>query len=291
MSFPSLQKPAMWAVTPGLIAPEWQWFWRDAVFVAPLWEGGGSPRDISINQDSQNLIGTLSGNAAWAGTARGIGIDFAAGASDRVDFGTVNMVGPKGAGANAFTVEVLARVDGTSADQGIFANGNLSASSTNWFMFWDKAATVSGRTDTVTFGVVNLSGSGLSRVEGSTNLLTAGEITHLIGQFRQTPETLKLFKNGVLDQEDTALNGVNPSDTLIKTLQIGAADGAIELDGAVLLAVVYWKILNETEILQRARDPFGPFRMVDEARVVYALAGAASMVHRQPHLYQPLIRM
>ena len=254
--FPNRKPPALLPFPPGLIAPEWGWFWKKAVFVVPLWEGGGRPRDIAINPRAQQLVGTLSGNAMWEGRS---GIGFAAGADDRVDFGTVNMIGP---GANnKLTVEVLTSVNGTSVDQALFSNGPVTnlAGDSNWFLWWDKAAAISSRTDTVSFGVVDASDDLLSRVEGSNNLLTAGEVTHIVAQFQQTPETLKLYINGVLDQEDTDLNGVNPDNIEIEPLQLGAAGSAKELDGSIGLAVVYWDFLTPREILKRARDPFGPF--------------------------------
>ena len=48
------------------------------------------------------------------------------------------------------------------------------------------------------------------------------------------------------------------------------------IQGRWLMFCIWNRFLLDSEHLQLARDPFGPFRMVDEAAVVYAFPAVAA---------------
>lgn len=62
-----LMKPQQWGLDPGLVAPEWRWFWRPTLKSAGIiWEGGGDPYDYG----DRNFT-TLKNGPTWEGSEVG----------------------------------------------------------------------------------------------------------------------------------------------------------------------------------------------------------------------------
>lgn len=65
-----MRKPAKWAFDKSQVDDEWDWFHEMAVFVAPLWSGGGSPYDVV------NMLGVPQATSplTWERPALGWGL-------------------------------------------------------------------------------------------------------------------------------------------------------------------------------------------------------------------------
>ena len=60
-------KPPLWGFDRGLVAPEWWWYWRDALAVVPFWEKGGAPYDLV----QKEFLG-IAGSPIWSTSSIGV---------------------------------------------------------------------------------------------------------------------------------------------------------------------------------------------------------------------------
>ncbi len=54
-------KPGAWDISSGHLSPMWQRLWEKRLFVVPLWEGGGVPRELA----DSNAVATLVNAPPW----------------------------------------------------------------------------------------------------------------------------------------------------------------------------------------------------------------------------------
>lgn len=263
MSFPSLIKPPMWALSPGLVAPEWGWFWSAADFVLPLWERGGF--SFPLGKKSTLLSPSLLGSPVWEnnqlnfnGTDQGQIID-----GDIRDYAV-----------DPFTI--IMRFRTTETDNGVVFGGagNSAGGSQHLAIFQNQEP--SSANSGLKFILREEDGS--SVVRGSTTTAHRDGKDHIAIVTWDTSPSPSLLQFWL---DETRLN--TPADDGIMNAPSvfnRRALGFLRRSTNVLFAncgISLWAELDQaistTQRLQITRDPFGPFRMADEVGVVFATGG------------------
>ena len=73
-------KPSPWNIAQGLTSPQWEFVWRDAKAIMPLWANGGDPRDITGNLATVTLDDQGDGVfPVWQPNNYGTGVNFPGG--------------------------------------------------------------------------------------------------------------------------------------------------------------------------------------------------------------------
>ncbi len=210
----------------------------------PFWEGGGVPQD-SLHRSTVN---TFNDNPLWKSGVNGLGLDFADGG--------INIPRDVLGGLSQFTVNILM----DHQNQGGFSRWLFSKWTTSDLKVLLRMEFIGLRMEVI----LNTSGGeapsftttkGLSE-EGAT-LITL----HYDGA------TVTVFINGVPDVTTGAATG---------TVDLASGAYAIseqELGGGPFAGIFYYAIANDyawsdAQIAKLARDPFGPFRMIDEIPVI-----------------------
>lgn len=196
-------------------------------------DGSGMERDGALGPDAVN-------GPQWNATGDGGYYEFD-GSDDYVSGGDIAAV----EGLDEITVSAWVRPDASDADCVLLSKGGI-ALNTVWVLWQDETASLTGRRRTISFGVS--SGGALSRVEGSTDVLPEGQWTHVVAVWRRSPETIKLYVNGSLDQQDTNRRGVTMNRTDDPVTVGAAADGVCAFDGGITGVRVYSRMLSSTEI-------------------------------------------
>ncbi|MFC1721128.1 LamG domain-containing protein, partial [Patescibacteria group bacterium] len=149
-------------------------------------------------------------------------------------------------GLSEASIEVWVKTTNNTSD-GIIVSKGIGAGAT-YILWQDNIASISLRTNTFSFAVG--SGAALSRVEGSANANSVNEWTHLVGVWTENPESIKLYVNGTLDQQNTTLSSVSMvSDTSLAI--IGAySDNSSNFNGALDNARIYNRALSADEVRQ-----------------------------------------
>jgi hypothetical protein len=118
---------------------------------------------------------------------------------------------------------------------------------TGMMMWVDDVTVVSGRTDTITLGIKVSEATG-ARVEGSTGILTPQTWNHFCGTFKGST-FIRLYKNGVLDQEVTATYASVEASTA--NVRIGRGSYTPEpryFDGKIDEVRIYNRALSASEV-------------------------------------------
>ena len=115
-------------------------------------------------------------------------------------------------------------------------------------LFWvDNVGGGSGNQNTVSFNVSDSSGS--NQVEGSTDLVITGQWDHYCGAYSSAAPFLRLYKNGVLDQEKTTGYFAPTIVGNGEDIQFGASlYGQRLLNGALDDIRIYSRVLSDEEI-------------------------------------------
>jgi hypothetical protein len=196
-------------------------------------------KDRSSNAFNGFFIGGATSSAKVAGKL-GQALSFD-GTDDYVNIGNKTLVD----GATAMSVCAWMKYTPTSVTADGTIAGEFINSDGPWMLYVDDDAIVSGRSNTVTF-VINTSAA---RVEGSTNLVTTGVWDHYCGTY-QGSSFLRLYKNGVLDQENTTSISANIT-TSSQPIRLGAAgDNARFLNAKLDDVRVYNRALSPDEVRQ-----------------------------------------
>ncbi len=235
-------KPAQWGLDPGLVAPEWEWFWNNAHIALPLWSGGGT---IARNYGIHNTTVTLT-SAPWQPSTFGIGVEIAD-AGDEIDLNP--------------PLDIEAWTEFT-----FFAYLDFKAIIGNNPGFWRANASSGG----TTFNILNADDGPWIRWAGSDLIKTTswGDMTNRgvasvgfsVGQATQTA-----YLDGL--RTDTRTGTVTwPTGSNADIYNIGWQANTGERANGTWGAVYILELqMSGAQHLQLALDPFGPFRMVDEA--------------------------
>lgn len=269
-------KPYRWAVTPNLVDPTWGWAWRGLIGGWLFWEGGtakGITYDISPGHISP--IDSQAGSPSFAPTRLGMALE-TNGATQVIWASDSPRLRAPG---TAITVVVAFQRNGTSESWGTLLTKRYdqSADPYNSYSLSQNGATGNSLLFTLSTGS-----------PGSQVLTSA---------VASLPQDVPLLAVGVWPKEGTATTmeirvyrldtgalvgtGTNtfsgPIGYSTPGLYLGASYSSNQnaYGARHLMAAVYDVALRQRQIELLARDPFGPFRMVDEAGIIYA-AGAAA---------------
>ncbi len=241
-------KPAPWAWTPALVAPEWQWALKDLVLAFHLSEGGGSTVFDVVHRESHPAAGT------WDRDERGI--------SFKVDASTDNI--NLGAPSYLEIVDPLTFIyagDLTLRGTTRHAAGFFDQSSP--FTGW--GASIRNATDRMEFW----DGSGF--VTAPAAPLSAG--FQVLG-YTHNSTTLEFYRDGI-NVASPSVGALTAFTGGTKRL-LGRSDDAASLRAEASILYLWERALTDTEHAQIARDPYGPLRMRDDVGVVITVAEAVA---------------
>lgn len=247
-------KPAHWGFNAGLVAPKWQWVWRDLVLAVPLWEGGGNNVFDVVNRQL-HPVDFAAGS--WSTDERGIALDFP-NANDNIDLGSpsyLNLTDPLTvvyAGTSNLTSGSTRHITGFYQSGGAFPGwAAVIRSASDTMQFWDGN----------TWRNSNVAVSGGFQVLGYTH----------------TGPTIEFYIDGVNVFSDTGAVFAISSFTGTKVLF--NQSNKVNALRAKASAFFLWKrILTDAEHSQIAKDPYGPFRMRDDVGVVQAGVGIGTIL-------------
>jgi hypothetical protein len=263
MGYPSLIKPPMWALQPALVAPEWGWFWPTFYFL-PWW---------SFYDFGQRALLAKSGTPSLVGSRLGQAMNFD-GSGDYfahpLRANTANLI-------KEWSLTCYFQTTSTATQNilGVFNTGSVTA--------WGVALNenVDGK---IRVFMRDEGGSQLSvRLTTAESDLTDGEphIITILGKKSLGASAVTMYydlhKTGAARALTYAQSGdgSNFADFGFD-LTFGARNnrGTVEkeVNGQIYYISVHPKLLPFSQVLALHRDPFGPFRMFDEAGVVFAVA-------------------
>jgi hypothetical protein len=271
MSFISKIKPAPWAIASGLVAPEWRWFWEKKhksilLFQPPIPNDNERVWDYSakIFRDLNDSTGgskeeITEVGSCWKSNHESSGSERGLRLAD-----TGFLFGEPHATIVAYLKLHNENRDNTN-EHTIYAEWDANGALLFWY---DPAAN-------------RLEGFIFTGTTASVNFSAASDIDD--GEFH----TVALRYDGAIINGFT--DGVKDANSTSKTGTLGGATGGVadwarrdnsSADAGQYLwawAACFADVLSDAQILSLARDPFGPFRMADEARIVYDLAAVAAV--------------
>lgn len=219
--------------------------------------------DTTINDNSGNsytgtiTIGTSGTNTSTGSCSGSSGEAWADGSSGKVNAslefdGTDDLISM----GNTATIEGNSEASvclwikygpgSVTADSALV--GRYLGAGNGWTLWIDDEAAYSLRTDTISFAPAPGGGTG-GRVEGSTGLVSSGVWDHYCATF-QGGSFIRLYKNGLLDQEETSsVTSSVSSDNA--NLYIGRIDNASPrwFQGQIDDVKIFNYALNDTQIL------------------------------------------
>ncbi len=260
---PRLIKPAQWALTPALVDPKWEWFWRKAVFAAPLWEGGGNVQDQTPNRVSLPPSVTP---ATWETSSRGRGIRSNAN-SESFQITTPDYL-KIGWPASIFCG--ITRLGSNSTNAALFGllySNNGANPFTSIMMGHAASSEVRGE--------INSGGSFRNMFSDDPALDCPTGETHDYAMVFKSGDS-SAYRDGIL----AATDGVGLSDpTYASTSLVTFGDG-VNASRTPNCDFHYGYILDGEctagQVKQIADDPHGPFRMLDEVGVVIVPAAVGA---------------
>lgn len=245
------EKPEEWALDPGLVDLDWEWFWNSKnLYLLPLWAGGGNPRFYPARLSVPSL-----GGMDWASSKLGLSLENADD-DDSVDFSSpyIDM-----AGWTEASCFFMADVD--------------SYNGTNPAM-WRTGTAFGGDT----FFIINGTGSGLWVRWGGTDMQNS--TAQSIGQnhfgFSTKSGNTRLFSVGrMIEAFSTSYTWPTGTDSQIRGLG-WQTTGDQRIDGRHQLLVVAEEHWSDSQHAQLAADPFGMLRMVDDVPAWLSVAAPVS---------------
>ena len=250
-----LKKPRKWNVNPGLVAPEWRWFFRGLVVVYPMWEGVG---DTFFSTNNDHSATFSAGTPVWSHSS-GLEIDFsgASAAAQSTDSSLTQF-----ASATQVGWTIYCRATSYILTGGSTAMRGPTGATGHILYPFDTLSGNGFRVHAAGTNVVNENGAALA--DGKNHLFT-------YSQFTSTDH--RGFVDGVqVDSSSTSASFLSDADRL----NIGAwrGDGNQSFHGQISYVALHNRPLTLREHAQLARDPFGPFRMDDEVGPVIGLSVA-----------------
>ncbi len=240
------RKPARWALTRGLVASGWEFVFDRNIMFVPFWEGQGNPRDL---YDGEPL--TPVGTATWGRGIAGFGI--LTPAHDDAWQVSRDIFG----GLGTFTIVVAVDKQGTAHN---FDSPFGGWSSPDFHLLWRTENSVPSGIRVI----ANLSG-GWADFTSATDLINDGLVILAI---RFDGTTLNLFQNGIKDANSDTSSGTMPSVPASFFGDSGAGSSQNNWSGILYYGLACSYAWTDAQIAKLARDPFGPFRMVDDISVI-----------------------
>ena len=257
------KKPARWAFTRGLVAPEWAWFWRDVNHALIFQERAGS----KVYDFGGRVSFDIKNSAPWARTRLGAGVEFQEGGA-----GTQQVVqydSPIYTNRAKLTVFFVA--SDTSSSVANAARRVISArtaSNIDFAIWWDN--TLNRFTLNIDDKNTPLTPTGGFTFENNDNKPHTVSIT-----WDNTINNVRLMINGVL-HSSTSLIGSPTGGKGATQLGWGNLPTNTSADrnfgGTIVAGYLIDRYVPDDEIRLLHADPFGPFRMRDEAGVAFAVA-------------------
>jgi hypothetical protein len=227
-------KPSQWSFDPRLVDARWRYLWDSIVLGLPLWEGGG---DSVFDVSPYRKTGTLDSATGWSPTSRGIALDFPGTGDHYASWNTISF---------------------TSSEQ------------------WSAEFLYYGRTIGELFGppilgTAAVANTFLIRLES----VSADRFYNSDGQYAEIncDTGLSQFYHYVVtgdganfaawvDGEYKGQDSPSSGGTAFQFDRCGNAwsNDNYPPDGLLPLVIIYNRLLTNSEISNRAADPFGPFR-------------------------------
>ncbi len=277
------QKPDEWGFDPGLVAPEWAWFWENTVGVWPLWSNSTiTALDISGN----GFNATPVNGPALITTEAGKALELLLASSHYINVGTMNGWAKNwGAG---LTINVLMRT--SMALIKWLAGGRDSAGNINRIDLRINANSV-GAVDAGKIQLIMYDDASTGLIGATTSdtdpLFNDGEIHLITATYNPLVNELGLSVDGVSQDITYDLQGT-PSSFSAQTqpLYFGGFNNVGVLLSQTNVDILYMSIHSTVfptfEIRQLSQDPFGPFRMADEVGALIAPATAGFIPYPNP---------
>lgn len=297
MGFPSLIKPPMWTVSPGLVEPKWGQFHRDCVGAWLLNEGVDTSLfsgiiDWNLRRKNFRQIDNTSGDITAVVSTSGRALSFSGdNTNDRLQLGSITASNPlslsQTPAAGRFTIICRAQIN-TSPFAPRFIDKSNAGNGKNGYSF--AVLTTGGNTDRLTLTHQNSAGSQQGQFFSPNNFVQK-HATNAATYAVRVNSTIEadFFRS---DSEAFATNIVKA--TVANTtgnpwfgIVSDTADCAIgnwnhTLDrmwaGRIEFVYIFDAWLTDYEIKRVFLDPFGPFRMADEVGVVVGLLAVGPFI-------------
>jgi hypothetical protein len=261
-------KPKLWGLDPDLVAPDGQWFWEGARFVA-LWPDAPTfGADLSFYNNNLSRVGT---DVSIRTTNLGPAYDFSGGVASYMqaaDDASLDITGE-------LTIACVFIKDAASATNAGLVNKYAGAGSyTNQRSYLLQTNDSGNPLEVNAF--VSPDGTFTSAVGVNAGaVITYGKVH--VAVFRYTPSvSLKLNVDNTVAENTTGIPSSIYSGTaplwLGHTFDNTNAD--YQLNGAILMASVSDRVWSDSQTEQFIRDPFGPFRQYDDlSEIIRSLLG------------------
>ncbi len=243
----SLRQPLIWGFDRGLVSPDWETIWKHSLLSTIMWDAT-TPINL-VDRKPYNSISSAS--QFFVQTNNGLGLN-----ADGVSVST--------AIANANIAEVTALTDEiTVAAFVIPGDGTRGDLINQWgangVRHFDLLQGVTASRFTF---FVSTDGTASINSGASTTPIVAGVPHFVVGTYDRA--NIRIYVDGI--QENSAAQ----TAAMFTTSSVGVELGDNDNDdgpflGQILLGAVLSKALTAGEIQHWSRDPFGPFRMIDES--------------------------
>ena len=267
MGYPSLIKPPIWALQPGLVAPKWKSFWKDNRFCVGFMPSGASGFDLSGNLHHLKRIGSDVGIRS---TAIGTGYDYTGGIASYMEAPDTPALSITG----GLTIAAIFVKDAASVkNAGIVSKYAGTDSFSNQRSYVILTNEQGGDAQQLSF-IISPDGTFASAIAVNTAsaAITLGKLHKVVARY--SPSTFMKIR---IDNTETTNTTSIPSAIFDSTapLWIGNQFGDIEvnsqLNGGIVFATVSARIWSDAETEKWFDDSFGPIRMADEVGVVIGL--------------------
>ncbi len=257
------KKSDRWGFDKGFVALEWGWFWQELAFFTPIWEWNAPElRDLVTRKR-----GTIQSATTWTTTDMGLALNFTDTTSDGVVFsGGPLITSDLSSFQGSFTVFALARTPDVGADRHtLYAQWDAGASNSGQMLLGMNMTRAAG-TEAGTLGFTCFNQvTSFDGADSAAGLLLADTWYSMVGRrlFDGSSSDASVWLDGV-DVTENA-DTTNPECGRVENASyIGNYSTAIPFEGDISYVAGWDRALGDGEIIQLSRDPFGPFRMVDE---------------------------
>ncbi len=244
-----LKKPRKWVFSSGLVAPEWAWSHKELIAAYPMWDKQGTRiYDVSPFRRSAPFTNTPT----WVTERYGAALEFTEDGSEYA-LAELSGLGLPLASSTAtdwkFSIIVTGvKIVNTATGKGIIQIANSISDGTPFLLIQnEQSSQLRFLFNNAFIFIITVDADAIHTVA-----LTYDGVT------------IKIYINGEL--VDSSARGVAFASA-DNDLWIG--NGSNESFGGRIGGVLLWKrTLTDLDILKISRDPFGPFRMVDEIPVI-----------------------
>ncbi len=255
------KKPEREAFDRRLVAPEWAWYWDAARVALPLWETAGDAFDVK-----HGLRGVNTGLTHEA-TKFGVSPVFPGTNDSQLTFANSPIFDLTG---DQFTIAILFTPNFAQSDAVTGSLVDNTVGNDNGYRLF-----FTGSFDDFRFRLP----AGGDNQDTTGIEFAAGDLLHIVATFNGTDNLQQLYYKN-LSTGHTQIKTRNPASTVVVAtgdpLLIGeASSGAAPLDGTIHTVYIGDKFWSAAQVHQHRYDPFGPFRMVEEAEWLAVAAAEA----------------